>query len=284
MLTKPVINDILARLGRGETIRDYPARLRHRNGSIRHVLINSSVLFEDGKFVHTRCFTRDVTALREEQQTGLLLTAIVDSSDDAIISKDLNGVVTSWNRSAERLFGYTAHEAIGRTIAELVIPDDRQDEEPQILARLRRGERVDHFETVRRRKDGSLLDISLTISPVKDQTGTIIGASKIARDITERKRADNAIKALNAQLQADLAALNRMQELSTRLIQAGAFSELLEEILDAGIEITGADMGNIQLLDNDGVLRIAAHRGFTPGSSISSRMCTMGKPPAAALC
>jgi len=260
---EPVINDILARLGGGETIRDYPARLRHRDGSIRHVLINSSVLFEDGKFVHTRCFTRDVTALRQEQQTGLLLTAIVDSSDDAIISKDLNGVVTSWNRSAERLFGYTAHEAIGRTIAELIIPDDRQDEEPQILARLRRGERVDHFETVRRRKDGSLLDISLTISPVKDQSGTIIGASKIARDITERKRADYAIKALNAQLRADLAALNRMQELSTRLIQAGAFSELLENILDAGIEITGADMGNIQLLDNDRVLRIAAHRGFT---------------------
>jgi two-component system sensor histidine kinase VicK len=181
---EPVINDILACRSRGETIRDYPARLRHRNGSIRHVLIDSSVLFEDGNFVHTRCFTRDVTALRDEQQTGFLLTAIVDSSDDAIISKDLNGVVTSWNKSAERLFGYTAQEAVGRTIAELVIPDDRQDEEPEILARLRRGERVDHFETVRRRKDGSQLDISLTISPVKDRTGTIVGASNIARDNT----------------------------------------------------------------------------------------------------
>ncbi len=150
----PVIHDILARLSRGETIRDYPARLRHRNGSIRHVLIDASVLFEDGKFVHTRCFSRDVTTLRDQEQTGLLLTAIVDSSDDAIISKDLNGVVTSWNQSAERLFGYTPQEAIGRTIAELVVPDDRQDEEPEILRRLGRGERVDHFETVRRRKDG----------------------------------------------------------------------------------------------------------------------------------
>jgi two-component system cell cycle sensor histidine kinase/response regulator CckA len=259
---EPVVNDILARLSRGETIRDYPARLRHRDGSIRHVLINSSVLFEDGKFIHTRCFTRDVTALGEQQKTGSLLTAIVDSSDDAIISKDLNGVVTSWNKSAERLFGYTQEEAAGRTIAELVIPDDRQDEEPDILARLRSGERVDHFETVRRRKDGSLLDVSLTISPVRDRTGTIVGASKIARDITERKRADDAITALNEQLQADLAAMTRMQELSTRLIQAGAFAELLEEILDAGIEITGADMGNIQLLDSDGALRIEAHRGF----------------------
>ncbi len=259
---QPVIQDILGRLSRGETIHDYAARLRHRDGSIRHVVITSSALFEEGEFVHTRCFTRDVTALREEQKSRLLLTAIVDSSDDAIISKDLNGVVTSWNKSAERLFGYTAQEAIGRTIAELVIPEDRQDEEPEILRRLRRGERVDHFETIRRRKDGSLLYVSLTISPVKDPTGRIIGASKIARDITERKRADNAIKALNTQLQADLTAMTRMQELSTRLIQAGAFSELLEEILDAGIEITGANMGNIQLLDKDGALKIVAQRGF----------------------
>ncbi len=115
-----------------------------------------------------------------------LLSAIVDSSDDAIISKDLDGVITSWNKSAERLFGYTAEEAIGQTVAALLIPDDRQEEEPDILARLRRGERVDHFETVRRRKDGSLVDISLTISPVKDQQGRIVGASKIARDITPR--------------------------------------------------------------------------------------------------
>jgi PAS domain S-box-containing protein len=117
-----------------------------------------------------------------------LLSAIVDSSDDAIISKGLDGVVTSWNKSAERLFGYTAEEAIGHTVAELLVPDDRKEEEPDILARLGKGERVDHFETVRRRKDGSLVEISLTISPVKDQRGRIIGASKIARDITQRKR------------------------------------------------------------------------------------------------
>src|SRR5215472_2021195 len=120
--------------------------------------------------------------------TAALLSAIVDSSDDAIISKDLDGVITSWNKSSERLFGYTAKEAIGQTIAALLIPPDRQDEEPQILARLRSGERVEHFETVRRRKDGSLLDISLTISPVKDSGGSIIGVSKIARDISGQVR------------------------------------------------------------------------------------------------
>ena len=116
-----------------------------------------------------------------------LLSAIVDTSDDAIISKDLDGIITSWNRSAERLFGYTANEVIGQSIT-ILIPPERLDEEPEILSRLRRGERVDHFETVRARKDGSLIDVSLTISPVLDSSGKIIGASKIARDITESKK------------------------------------------------------------------------------------------------
>jgi len=130
----------------------------------------------------------DITDRIQASRNSLLLGAIVDSSDDAVISKNLNGVITSWNKSAERLFGYTAKEAVGQTVAALLIPADRQNEEPNILARLGRGERVDHFETVRRRKDGSLLDLSLTISPVRDDRGHIIGASKIARDITERKQ------------------------------------------------------------------------------------------------
>ena len=258
----PVINDILARLHRGERLCEYPARLRHRDGTIRDVLIDSSVLLEEGKFVHTRCFTRDVTALRRQHDANLLLASIVDSSDDAIISKNLDGVIMSWNKSAERLFGYTAEEAIGRTVADLLIPGDRQEEEPEILARLRRGERVDHFETVRLRKDGTPIDISLTISPLKDFQGGIIGASKIARDITERRRAEEAVEALHTELSTDLAAMTRMQELSTRLIHTGAFPELLNEILDAVIAITGADMGNIQLVDDEGSLRIAAQRGF----------------------
>jgi PAS domain S-box-containing protein len=131
------------------------------------------------------------------ERAALLLSAIIDSSDDAIISKDLNGVVTSWNKGAERLFGYTAAEMIGQPIT-ILIPIDRQDEEPKILSRLRRGERVDHFQTVRKRKDGELLDISLTISPVRDIDGNIVGASKIARDITQQKRADEALLASEA--------------------------------------------------------------------------------------
>ena len=122
-----------------------------------------------------------------------MLAAIVESSDDAIISKGLDGIITSWNQSAERLFGYTAAEAVGQPIT-MLIPPERLEEEPKILERLTRGERVDHFETIRMRKDGSRLDLSLTISPVKDAEGHIIGASKVARDITERKAAEQAVR------------------------------------------------------------------------------------------
>jgi PAS domain S-box-containing protein len=129
------------------------------------------------------------TRLNEESDDArAYLAAIVQSSDDAIISKDLNGVVRSFNAAAERMFGYTADEIVGKPI-RILIPAERQAEEDDIIARLRRGERIDHFQTVRRAKDGRLLDVSLTVSPVRDRSGRIIGASKIARDITEQKRA-----------------------------------------------------------------------------------------------
>jgi len=125
---------------------------------------------------------------KQGEVTDQRLAAIVDSSHDAIVSKDLNGLITTWNRGAERLFGYTAEEVIGKPVT-VVIPADRHNEEPEILERIRRGERVDHFETVRLHKDGTLIDISLTVSPIKDTSGRVIGASKIARDITDRKLA-----------------------------------------------------------------------------------------------
>lgn len=113
--------------------------------------------------------------------------AIVESSQDAILSKDLNGIITSWNQGAEQLFGYTAEEVIGKSVT-ILIPADRQSEEPTILARIRHGERVDHYETVRRHKDGALIDISLTVSPIRGPDGQVVGASKIARDISYRRR------------------------------------------------------------------------------------------------
>jgi PAS domain S-box-containing protein len=135
------------------------------------------------------------SALRESEQRLRWLASIVESSDDAIVSKNLDGIITSWNRGAERIFGYSASEAIGQHIT-LVIPHDRQSEEREILTRLRRGERIDHFETVRQRKQGSLIVVSLTVSPVRDADDKIVGASKIARDITEQKRSQELIVTL----------------------------------------------------------------------------------------
>jgi len=137
---------------------------------------------------------RDVTERNSAEITYQRLAAIVDSSDDAIVGKDLNSIVTTWNSGAERLFGYSANEMIGTSIMRL-IPPDRQAEENEILTRIRNGQRVDHFETVRVRKDGQLIDVSVTISPIKDVTGNVIGASKVARDIGERKRGEEKLQA-----------------------------------------------------------------------------------------
>ena len=132
--------------------------------------------------------TGDIEQASEAKSAAQRLAAIVESSEDAIVAKDLNGIITNWNQGAVRLFGYTADEVIGKPIT-ILIPVDRINEEPAILARIRRGERVDHYETIRRRKDGSLVDISLTVSPIRNAAGAIVGASKIARDISERRRA-----------------------------------------------------------------------------------------------
>jgi PAS domain S-box-containing protein len=157
----------------------------------RTVLLDARRLARDGDALILLVF-QDINERKQAERTTGLLAAIVDSSDDAIISKNLDGVITSWNKSAERLFGYTVEEAIGQRIM-LVVPADRHHEEEMILERLRRGERVDPFETVRVRKDGTTLDISLTISPVKDAAGHVVGASKVARDVTERKRVERAL-------------------------------------------------------------------------------------------
>jgi len=130
---------------------------------------------------------------RQPFDAAAWLVAIIESSGDAIISKDLNGIIQSWNKGAENTFGYTADEAIGMPVT-MLMPPDRVDEEPGILARIRRGERLEHYETIRRHKDGRLLDISLSVSPIVDADGNVIGASKIARDVTEHKRIESAIR------------------------------------------------------------------------------------------
>src|ERR1043165_314126 len=129
----------------------------------------------------------------------LRLAAIVESSDDAIISKDLNGIITSWNRGAEDLFGYTSAEAVGQSIT-ILIPPDRLAEEDMVLGHIRRGERIEHFDTIRRRKDGTLVPISLTVSPIRDAAGVVVGASKIARNISERRRIEGELQELQRRL------------------------------------------------------------------------------------
>ena len=154
----------------------------------RDILIDDSaapIRDESGELVGVVLVFRDITERRRTELTQLHLAAIVESSDDAIIGKTLEGVITSWNKGAERTFGYAADEIIGRPITVL-IPPERHCEEQEILKRLRLGERIEHYVTTRVRKDGSPLVISLTISPIKESTGKIIGASKIARDITEK--------------------------------------------------------------------------------------------------
>lgn len=168
---------LIARDGTERPIDDTAAPIRDETGT----LIGTVVVF------------RDVTEREHAEAMQARLAAIVESSDDAIVSKTLDGMIRSWNSGAERLFGYTADEAIGRPIT-LIIPVDRQDEEYEILARIASGERVDHFETVRVTKQGRLLDISLTVSPIRDSAGRVVGASKVARDITDRKLAEEVLR------------------------------------------------------------------------------------------
>lgn len=175
-------------------------RLLCQDGSIRWVEARAECVYDEaGTPVRFAGAVVDLTERRQAEEVERGLAAIIASSDDAIISKDLNGIVTSWNRGAERLFGYRAEEMMGQPIT-ILVPDDRYDEETRILERLRRGEHVEHFETVRRRKDGSLVEISLTASPVRDAQGAIIGASKIARDITERRQAERLQRTLMHEL------------------------------------------------------------------------------------
>jgi PAS domain S-box-containing protein len=184
---------ILERLLAGKALCEQPALLKCKDGSVRHVLISSNALFEDGRFVNTRCFTRDVTrqllAEAALQETRLHLAAMVESSLDAIVSIDLTGRVNSWNRGAEALFGYAREEIVGRPIFTIV-PAELHEEERAIFAKVQAGERVEHYETVRIRKDGSQRHISLTVSPIRDGVGACIGISKVGRDITAAKEAE----------------------------------------------------------------------------------------------
>jgi PAS domain S-box-containing protein len=180
-------------LRREAEVREFGVTLRAGDGSPRILSVCTAVRRSpEGQLVTSQWALRDAAAPSHAEQVAELLAAIVDSSSDAIVSKQLDGTIMSWNRAAERLFGYSADETVGRSI-RMIVPPDRQAEEDDILRRLQRGEVVDHFETVRMRKDGSLIEVSVTISPVRNREGKIIGASKVARDISEQKRAEEEL-------------------------------------------------------------------------------------------
>lgn len=196
---KELIADIMQRLRGGDIVHGQEAVLRCKDGTLKTAVVDSSVLWDEGRFVHTQCITRDITSEKRGEMRLRHFAAMVDSSDDAIISKDLNGVITSWNKAAERIFGYTAEEAVGKSVT-ILIPPERFDEEPSVLSRIRAGKRIDHYETIRVRKDGGMVDISLTVSPIYDSQGKIVGASKIARNITDQVLDRHALQVLNDEL------------------------------------------------------------------------------------
>jgi PAS domain S-box-containing protein len=248
---RPHIDTVL----RGEAV-DFDCELDFPSVGRRHLAIAyRPELDATGNVVGWIASLLDITQQRRGEQARRQLASIVESSDDAIISKDLNGIIMSWNTGAQRLFGYSAEETIGQPIT-ILIPPEMHDEEPKILERIRRGEPIEHYETIRRRKDGRLIDVSLTVSPMRDEHGTIVGASKTGRDITIRKRNEAAM----ATRVDEQAALYRFTD---RLYRAGSLADIYEAALDAIGTGLHCSRASILRCDDDGVMRFVAWRGLT---------------------
>jgi PAS domain S-box-containing protein len=208
----------------------------------------------------------DVSDQSRLAELGLRLAAIVDSSNDAIISKNLDGVIVTWNQAATQLLGYLEEEAIGQPI-NIIIPPELFNEEKEILRRLRAGEHIQHYITRRITREGRLLDVSLTISPVRDSAGTIVGASKILRDVTEYIHAQASLREAQQRLEREIAGARTLQSISTRLISECNQDSLFSLILDAAMELMAADAGSVQLLNQDNEsLTLLAWRNFHPES------------------
>src|SRR5205085_3007584 len=203
-------------------------------GLHRDVEMVSNIYRTNGHQV-IQCNVRDITERRRADEISLHLAAIVESSDDAVVSKSLEGIILSWNKGAERIFGYSAEEVIGKSIL-ILIPPDRQDEEPSILKRLRSGERVDHYETIRVRKDGRAINVSLTVSPIKDKHGRVIAISKIARDITESKQSE-------ARLREQAEIIETINHTGQALSIELSLQNVVQVVTDAATELTGAQFG-----------------------------------------
>ncbi len=227
---------ILQKLRRGERVEHLETQRLTKSGRIIQISLTSSPIRDaEGFIIGASKIARDITVQTATARASLLLAAVVDSSEDAIVSKTLEGKVTTWNKAAEKMFGYTAQEMIGQPITR-IFPEDRLDEEPAIIARLSRGERIEHFETIRKRKDGRLIDISLSLSPVRDVNGKIIGASKIARDITMQKAARRAMEDESRILQL-------LNDTGSAIASHLDLQTLVQIATDAATKLSGAKFG-----------------------------------------
>jgi PAS domain S-box-containing protein len=230
------IQQLVQRALRGEDLRDVETVRVTRAGVRVSVVANVAPIRDAaGATVGALSIDREQGSRFHVERSARRLLAIIESSDDAIVSKDLNGIVTSWNRAAERMFGYAAEEMIGESIRN-IIPADRQREEDDVLARIRRGDRVSHFETMRRRKDGTLVPISLTVSPIRDRDGRVIGASKIARDVSDRLR-------FEAITREQTATTKRLAEVGAALASTLDRDVIVQKVTDAATELTGSEFG-----------------------------------------
>ena len=255
-------------------------RFRREDGSYVTILERAHIVRDrDGRAKRVLGVMLDISDRKRAEASSALHDAIVSFSDDAIVSKTLDGVITSWNRGAERLFGWQSEEAVGKHIT-ILIPDDRLDEEADLIDRLRRGLRIEHFDTVRRRKDGSLIDISLTLSPIRDTTGKVIGASKVARDITARRRGEDVFQKQSQRLRLLLEAASillasddldiMMRALFAQIAAHLELAAYAHWVLEDGrtprlVSSAGLDEGALAALDatgpDDRLVALAAH-GF----------------------
>ena len=212
-------DEVLARVRAGQVVDHFETRRQTKNGELIDISLTVSPIRDtSGRIIGASKIARDIRGQKRAEVAALHLAALVHSSDDAIVSKDLDGIVQSWNSAAERLFGYAAAEMIGQSITRIV-PPNRLDEETYVLGRIRAGLSVEHFETLRQTKDGRLVDISLTVSPIRDYAGRVIGASKIARDIREHKR---LVEERRAAAAGEEAARREVLEAQNRRIQEAA--------------------------------------------------------------
>jgi PAS domain S-box-containing protein len=227
---------VLARIREGKAVAHFETIRQRKDGSLLPISLTVSPIHDEvGRVVGASKIARDMSDRKRADAVTRRLAAVIQSTDDAIVTKNLDSIITSWNPAAERMFGYTEAEALGRSI-RMLIPPDLQSEEDTVLAKIKAGETVDHYETVRRRKDGTLLSISLTVSPLRDDAGTIVGASKIARDITEQSR----LRAL-AHEQAEIT--QKLAEVGAAVASTLDHDAVVQKVIDTATALTRAEFG-----------------------------------------